>query len=138
MDKKLIGLMMIFMLTFGLYTTITVFNKPLTRLTRAKEEFVASSDNSLIFAWPLSSKVEGKSSNIQVNVFVRNATNVPLPNKKVVLTSTIGSVSPSDVVTDKGGKATFTVISDTVGLAELSAMIDNTIQIKQKVTIKFE
>ncbi len=137
MDKKLVGLMLVFMLTFGLYTVITVFNKPLTRLTKAKEEFIPSSESSLIFAWPLTSKAEGKST-VQVNVFVRNATNVPLPNKKVVLTSTVGTVEPADVTTDKGGKATFSVSSTTSGIAELNAMIDNNIQLKQKITVKFE
>lgn len=137
MDKKLVGLMLVFMLTFGLYTVITVFNKPLTRLTKAKEEFIPSSDNSLIFAWPLTSKANGKSS-VQVNVFIRNVTNVPLPNKKVALTTTVGSVEPSDVTTDKGGKATFSVGSTTPGTAEINAMVDNTIQLKQKVTVKFE
>lgn len=129
--------MLVFMLTFGLYTVITVFNKPLTRMTKAKEEFIPSSDNSLIFAWPLTSKAEGKSS-VQINVFIRNVTNVPLPNKKVTLTSTVGLVEPSEFTTDKGGKATFSISSTSPGTAEISATVDNTIQLKQKVTVKFE
>lgn len=137
MDKKLVGLMLLFMLTFGLYTAITVFNKPLTRLTKAKEEFIPSSESSLIFAWPLNSKSDGNST-AQINVFVRNANNIPLPNKKVALNSTLGTTNPTDVVTDKGGKATFSVSSDSPGLAEITAIIDNNIQIKQKVTVKFE
>lgn len=137
MDKKLVLLMMVFMLTFGLYTVITVFNKPLTRLTKAKEELIASSETSLIFAWPLTTQVNAKSK-AEVNVFVRNSNNIPLFNKKVILSTTLGSVTPSEAVSDKGGKATFSVEADTPGIAELSAIVDNNIQLKQKVTIKFE
>lgn len=137
MDKKLVGLMLIFMLVFGLYITITIFNKPLTQFTRAKEEFLPSVDNSLIFAWPLTSKTEGKTK-VQVNVFVRSSTNIPLPNKKVVLKSNLGTVTPENIATDKGGKATFSIESNNSGIAELSAIVDDQYQLKQKVTVKFE
>lgn len=137
MDKKLVGLMLIFMLSFGLFTTITVFNKPLTQLTKAHEEFLPSSESSLLFAWPLTAKTDGQNS-IQVNVFVRNATNIPLPNKTVHLNSTLGLIKENDLITDKAGKASFTFGSSTPGLAELSAVIDNQVQLKQKISVKFE
>jgi len=137
MDKKVVGLMLIFMLSFGLFTTITVFNKPLTRLTKAKEEFLPSSESSLLFAWPLTAKADGKNS-VQVNVFVRNATNIPLSNKKVHLTTTTGAINDNDLVTDKAGKASFMVGSNTPGLAELSATVDSQVQLKQKISVKFE
>jgi hypothetical protein len=137
MDKKLVGLMLIFMLIFGLFVTVTIFNKPLTQFTKAKEEFLPSVDNSLIFAWPLTTKSEGK-SNVQVNIFVRSSTNIPLPNKKVVLITTLGVVTPNSVTTDKGGKATFSIESNNPGIAELSAIVDDQYQLVQKVTVKFE
>lgn len=137
MDRKLVGLMLIFMLSFGLFTTITVFNKPLTRLTKAKEEFLTSSDSSLLFAWPLTAKADGKYV-VQVNVFVRNATNIPLLNKKVHLSTSLGTIKENDLETDKAGKATFMVSSASQGLAEFSVLIDNQVQLKQKVSVKFE
>ncbi len=137
MDKKLVGLMLIFMLSFGLFTTIIVFNKPLTRLTKAKEEFLPSSESSLLFAWPLTAKADGAYS-VQVNVFVRNATNIPLPNKKVRLATTVGSIKTNDLETDKAGKATFMISSDSSGLAELTAVVDSQVQLKQKISVKFE
>lgn len=129
--------MLIFMLSFGLFITITVFNKPLTQFTKAKEEFLPSSESSLLFAWPLTAKADSKYV-VQVSVFVRNGTNVPLADKKVHLTSTVGTVKENDINTDKAGKATFMVNSDTPGLAELTAMVDNQVQLKQKVSVKFE
>ncbi|MBI3366212.1 Ig-like domain-containing protein [Candidatus Roizmanbacteria bacterium] len=137
MDKKLVGLMLIFMLSFGLFATITVFNKPLTRLTKAKEEFLPSSDSSLLFAWPLTAKADGEYS-VQINVFVRNATNIPLSNKKVHLATTVGSIKTNNLDTDKAGKATFMISSTSPGLTELSAVVDNQVQLKQKISVKFE
>ncbi len=137
MDKKLVGLMLIFMLSFGLFATITVFNKPLTRFTKAKEEFLPSSESSLLFAWPLTSKADGTYS-VQVNVFVRNTTNIPLPNKKVRLATTIGTVKTNYLETDKAGKVTFMISSDSPGLAELTAVVDSQVQLKQKISVKFE
>lgn len=129
--------MLIFMLSFGLFTTIIVFNKPLTRLTKAKEEFVPSSESSLLFAWPLTAKADGAFP-VQVNIFVRNVANIPLSNKKVHLTTTVGTVRINDLQTDKSGKAAFFVSSDTPGLAELSAVVDSQVQLKQKISVKFE
>ncbi len=137
MDKKLVGLMLIFLLAFTLFTSLMVFNKPLTRLTKAKEEFLPSAETSLIFAWPLSTKTDEKSS-AMVNVFVRNMNNFPLANKKVSLTTSLGQITEIQSVTDKSGKATFKLSSNTAGVAELTAIVDNQIQIKQKVSVKFE
>lgn len=129
--------MLIFMLSFGLFATITVFNKPLTSLTKAKEEFLPSSESSLLFAWPLTAKADGTYT-VQVNVFVRNATNIPLSNKKVHLNTTLGTVKDNDIKTDKAGKSTFAVNSISPGLADLSAIVDNQVQLNQKVSVKFE
>ena len=137
MDKKLVGLMLFFMLSFGLFISIVLFNKPLSRLTKAKEEFIPSSDASLIFAWPLTAKADGKYP-VQVNVFVRNASNVPLTNKIVKLTTSLGSIKDINPTTDKAGKSTFAIGSQTPGIADLTTIVDNQIQLKQKVSVKFE
>lgn len=137
MDKKLVGLMLIFFLSFGLFTSVLVFNKPLSRLTRAKEEFLPSSDTSLIFAWPLTAVANGQPT-VAVNIFVRNVNNLPLPNKKVSLVTSLGNINEVQSTTDKSGKATFNLGSTSPGLAELTATVDNQVQLKQKVTIKFE
>ncbi|KKQ01801.1 MAG: hypothetical protein US11_C0004G0071 [Candidatus Roizmanbacteria bacterium GW2011_GWA2_36_23] len=129
--------MLLFMLTFGLFTTITVFNKPLTRLTKAKEEFLPSSDSTLIFAWPLSVKIS-EGTKVQINVFVRNMNNIPLPNKTVTLNSTLGKISENNIITDKAGKAVFTLKPSVPGIAEISATVDNQVQVKQKITVKIE
>ncbi len=137
MDKKLVGLMLIFLLSFGLFTVATVFNKPLSRFTKAKEELIPSSQNSLLFGWPLTAKADGNQT-VEINVFVRNSNNVPLENKKINLTSSLGTFKENNIATDKGGKATFHLVSGDAGIANITALIDNQVEVKQQLTIKFE
>jgi hypothetical protein len=137
MDKKFIFLSSVFFLLFGLFISMIVLNQPLRRLTRAKEEFIPSSKTSMILAWPLSSPADGK-TNVNVNVFVRNMNNLPLSNKKVNLITTLGQIKELQSVTDKNGKSTFILTSDTPGIAQLKAVVDNQIELEQKLTVKFE
>lgn len=137
MDKKLIALMLIFFLAFGLFATIAFFNKPLTQLTQAKQETLPSSDSSLIFAWPLTAKAYAK-TNVQINIFVRNANNIPIAGKTVSVNSTLGIVTAVQSTTDKSGRATFNLTSNSAGLAQVTATVDNQVQLKQKVTINFQ
>ncbi len=137
MDKKLSALLVLFVLIFALFIIFIVFKEPIATFTRAKEELVPSSESSLIFAWPLTAKADG-SEKIDINVFVRNASNLPLPNKMVTLQSNLGSLETSSQTTDKSGKANFSLTSTNPGVANITATIDNQIQLKQTVTIKFE
>lgn len=129
--------MLLFMLSFGLFTIITVFNRPLTNLTKAKEESIPSSDTTHIFVWPLTAKADGNFP-VQVNIFVNNALSKPVPNKKVHLSTTLGTIKTNDIVSDQAGKATFTLSSATAGLATITALVDNQVQVKTAVTVKFE
>ncbi len=137
MDRKLVGLMLLFFLAFGVFTTVVVFNQPLTQLTRAKEETVASASESLIFAWPLTVKADGKTSSI-ISVFIRNLNGKPLSNKAVVLTSTLGNLSEASVTTDNQGKATFQLTSLTPGVAQITATVSGEATLTQKVTVSFQ
>ncbi len=137
MDKKITGLLLIFLLSFGIFTTIVVFNKPLTQFTRASEENNPSPNSSLIFAWPLTTKADAKTT-ANINVFVRSYKGTPLANKVVVLKSSLGQVKEVNNTTDKTGKATFELTSGEKGIAEIEATINNTIKIVQKVSVKFE
>ncbi|MBI5127107.1 Ig-like domain-containing protein [Candidatus Roizmanbacteria bacterium] len=137
MDKKLKSLLTIFVLVFGLFVGLVVFNQPIKTFTRAKEELIPSSDSSLIFAWPLTAKANG-TDKVEINVFVRNANNLPLTNKQVTLQTDLGNLDTSTNTTDKSGKASFNLTSSSNGIAQVTAMVDNQIQVKQTITIKFE
>lgn len=137
MDKKFITLVVMFFLTFGIFSAAVVFNEPLTQLTRAKEELIPSETTSLIFAWPITIKADGKSAST-ITVFARTGNNRPLINKPVTVTSTLGNIKPSTVNTDNEGKALLTLSSTEKGIAQLEAVINNSVTVSQKITVKFE
>ena len=129
--------MSLFIFSFLIFVSLVFFNKPLTRLSRAKEETIPSPQNSLIFAWPLSSKADDEST-VQINVFVRNMNNAPLENKKVHLETSLGTLKDNDHMSEKSsGKATFVLISREIGIAEIRATIDNSVGLEKKITVKF-
>lgn len=130
--------MMVFFLVFGVFVTSTLFNKQIANITRASTETDPSSQTSLIFAWPLTVKVGDK---VAVNVFIRNANNLPLDKKPVKLVTNLGLVNgtrESISESDKTGKVSFVLSSETQGVAELTAFVNGNIQLSQKVTVKFE
>jgi len=138
MDKKFLALMILFLVVFGVFITTTLFSKNFAGFARASTETDPSSQTSLIFAWPLTAKVGDK---VEVNVFVRSAGNSPLDKKQVKLVTNLGSIGEgqeSTVESDKTGKASFILTSDTIGMAELTAYVNGTVQLSQKVTVKFE
>ncbi len=141
MDKKFVFLMIVFFLVFGVFITNTIFNqqlKEVSRFTRATAESEPSSQTSLIFAWPLTAKVGDK---VDVNIFIRNANNSSLDKKQVKLVTNLGLINGTQESTsesNKTGKVSFTLSSDTAGIAELTAFVNNNIQLIQKVSVKFE
>lgn len=130
--------MVLFFIVFGIFITNTLFSKQLTGFARASTTTDPSPKTSLIFAWPLTAKVGDK---IDINVFVRNASNSPVDNKPVKLVTNLGVINgaqESTTNTDKTGKVNFVLTSDTVGTAELTAYVNGNTPLDQKVTIKFE
>lgn len=137
MDKKLTNLIIIFILAFSLFISFLIFKEPIATFTRAKEESLPSKENSLIFAWPLTVKANGQDK-AEINVFIRNNKNVPLANKTVILQTSLGKFANNQQLTDKTGKATFALTSDTSGIAQITAFTENNLELKEKITIKFE
>jgi len=135
MDKKLLGLIFVFFIVFLLFLSAVIFNQSFSRFTRASEHFIPSVNKSLIFAWPLDTKINNQ---VTVNVFIRNEKGIPLANKSVLLKTTIGNISPNPVTTDKSGKASSILTSSTSGTAQLSAIVENSYELNQKVSVKFE
>lgn len=138
MDKKFIALMILFFVVFGVFITATVFNKQIANFARASTETDPSSNTSLIFAWPLIAKVGDK---VDVNVFIRNANNLPLNKKPVKLVTNLGLINgaqESSSESDKTGKVNFVLSSDVAGVAELTTFVNGNIELTQKVTVKFE
>ncbi len=137
MDKKLTTLLILLVLFFSLFITNVIFNDQIKIFTRASEELNPSANKSLIFAWPLTAKADGKEKVI-INVFIRNEKNQPLSNKVVSLSTNLGKIDIDTQNTDKSGKTTFNLLSNDPGIAKIEAIVDNQIRLRQSITIKFE
>lgn len=136
MDKKLVVLLLLFFLSFGIFASVVVFNKPLTQLARAKEDVIPSPDKSKILAYPLYSiPANGKAESV-ITVFVNSISDKPLANKTVNVTSSLGTVSPTSAVTNALGKVEFHLTSAEKGKAQADVTVEN---VKlQSVSVKFE
>jgi hypothetical protein len=138
MDKKFVALMVLFFVVFGVFIGSTLFSQQFGSFARASAQTDPSSKTSLIFAWPLTAKVGAK---VDVNIFIRNADNQPLDKKPVKLVTNLGLINgaqESSSESDKTGKASFVLLSDTVGVAELTAFTSGNVQLSQKISVKFE
>ncbi len=135
MDKKFLSLIAVFFLLFASFTISILFGNRLQTFTRAKGFYKPSSKASLIFAFPLAAKADGKDFS-KITVFVRNEKGVPLSAKKVELKTNLGTIIPINDTTDKNGKAEFKIISNEEGVAIIKASVDN-IEIEKKVSVKF-
>jgi len=137
MDKKLVGLSVLFVVAFLIFSGYVFFSGSLNILTRAAlSNNVASEQNSLIFAWPLVVPADGKGSS-EVTVFIRNSDGKGLEGHQVSLSSSVGVVSPEIVATDTDGKATFQLNSTTPGVAEIDTIVD-TKSLLRKISVQFE
>lgn len=135
MDKKLLSLVVVFILLFSAFTISVFFNKQLQTITRAKGFYTPSGQKSLIFAFPLEVKANGKDFS-KISVFVRNEEGVPISNKRVSIQTNLGVIEPINDTTDKTGKAEFKITSSEEGIAVIKAEVEN-IPIQQQVSIKF-
>ncbi len=137
MDKKLLGLFALFFISFLFFLSVVLFNQPLSSLIRAREDTAPSSQNSLMFAWPIEAKADGQSA-VQIDVFVRSESNKLVANREVKVSTNLGQVQPASTVSDKNGRASFNLVSSQAGIAKLSATIDNSITLSKELTVKFE
>ena len=137
MDKTLLSLVLIFFIAFTVFVSSFVLRQPISQVTRAAvEDKTVSANDSLIFAWPLTVRANGTDESI-VTIFVRNVATDGLTGKPVTLTSSLGKVSESVVITNNDGKAIFHLSSQAKGLAEIEVMVDN-IKIPKPISISFE
>ncbi len=137
MDKKLGGLLVVFFLLFTLFATLVLFNGQLTTFTRAREDFAPSAKASLLFAYPLLVKANGTEKST-INIFVRSDKGMPVKDKVVTITTSVGALSKTEATTDEKGKASVTLTSSTPGTGTVEVFIDRTLKMTQTLSVKFE
>ncbi len=135
MDKKLLGLAVLLIVTIGIYSIFTFLKVPLTVFTQASQSSAPSLESSLIFAWPLEIKADGKTQS-EITLFIRNTDGRGIPEQSVRLTTTIGQIKESLLSTDSDGKAIFHISSSQVGVAQIEAFVDNN-KLQRTISIKF-
>ncbi len=129
--------MLVFFLLFSVFVTIIFFNKPIAQFTRAKEDYAASAESSLLFAYPLLVKADGASKS-SVNVFIRSTKGIPVKNQKVTVTTTLGTLSDTELTTDEQGKASTQLTSTQAGVASIEVLVGGITKLTQKLSVKFE
>ncbi len=137
MDRKLILLGAIFILAFISFISVVFLNEPIARLTRAANPSrQPSAQTSLIFAWPLTVEADGNTKS-EISVFIRDAEGRGLENQEVRITASAGRLNSPSAVSDSTGKAVFNLTSDTPGVANIEAFVDNT-KLLRKVSVQFK
>ncbi len=144
MDRKLFALITLFFISFAFFAIVTVFNKPITQFTRAKEDSTPSGTKSKIIAWPLEVAADGEKTSI-INIFIISESDKPLSNKVVTLTTSCGQLKQAASTTDNNGKASFELSSnDPNCTAQVGAIVEPNITLTNsngapnKVSIKFQ
>lgn len=146
MDKKLFSLVLLFFVSFVVFSSLIIFNKPLTQFTRAREDTTASGIESLVvlgkskggaIVEPLAADGADEA---EITVFVRNSSKPNLDNKAVTVSTTLGEVRESTQNT-VAGKATFHLRSTVPGQAVLTISVSDgsqSVDLTQKPTINFQ
>jgi len=137
MDKKLGSLLVVFFLLFTIFASSVLFNRQLSSITRAKEDYAPSEKSSLLFAYPLLLKADGATKST-ISVFVRSDKGMPVKDQKISVTASIGHLNMSEVTTDDKGKASVTLTSSTPGISIIGATIGGSLKIAQPLSVTFE
>ncbi len=133
MDKKLVGLITVFLLVFGVFMTYIFARQSGGSLSiRANQSKIASCPNSFLFA----TNVDSNNRSETVTAYVRDDASNGLANLAFQCTSTLGSLSPDNLVTNKMGQASFTLSSTTPGVATVSCTLPCGL-FSRSVTVKF-
>ncbi len=133
MDRKFIGLFSLFFIVFALFAVLVVAQDPLKRLTRATEDKSPSPTTSVLLAWPLTVPLQSQST---ITAFIRSLSNKPIANKVVSFTTSLGVLRDQSLISDDAGKVETSLVCTQPGIAEIGAVIDNSIPVSQKITVE--
>jgi hypothetical protein len=132
MDKKLVVLALMFFLVLGAFSTALFFDQGSLKQTRATQKCEADVSKSFLVSLPKDVPAGGS---CEVDAFVRCSDETSVVGAEVTLSVTNGTASPASVVTDESGKATFSVTG--AGLAQITALVNNSLPLTQTVTCNF-
>lgn len=133
MDRKLLLLVLVFFLVMGSFTSY-VFFRTSQREISAANKGEPCQEKSFLLVSPNQVKVGEKAT---INAVVRTCDETTLPEAQVCLISTLGNVEPACAPTNESGISDHALTSDVEGIAQISARINNTIDITTPVSVQF-
>ena len=113
-----------------------LFTGPLSTFTHAVVPLSVSEVNTTIYAYPLKIKADGRTQS-KIDLFVANSDSLPVPNKIVVASSTIGTLSPTNALTNNMGHASYILTMEEPGIATIQFTVDSVLLGKQ-ITVQGE
>lgn len=117
-DNKLMGLVGIFFLVFGLFTVNVFFGRDIQQI-RART-VTASPTKSNIFSSVRELTANGTDKST-ISVFLRAEDGSGITNTPVSVSTTVGTIVPPEVSTDTSGIANFFLTCTTPGVAQITA-----------------
>ncbi|OGK20380.1 hypothetical protein A3C23_03870 [Candidatus Roizmanbacteria bacterium RIFCSPHIGHO2_02_FULL_37_13b] len=133
MDKKLIGLVAVFIMVFGVFMTTLLYSGR-ERSGPVRAGLPPSCVNSFIFTTSVEAAV-GESVNQLI--YVRDDNNNGLKGINVACSTTLGSLNPFSGVTNTNGNLQLTLTSNTAGLAVTNCTIPICGQVQRSVSVQF-
>lgn len=130
-DNKFMGLVGIFFLVFGLFAINVFFGRNVERI-KARTA-VASPIKSTLFSSVRELSTNG-TDKATISVFVRADDGSGITNTPVSVNSTVGTITPGEVLTDTSGIANFFLTCTSAGVAQITA-ISKGVTIGNPVTV---
>lgn len=134
MDKRLLGLLVLFFIAFVAFIGFFVYQTQVAAITQAGNQEVSPTE-SLIFAWPLETPADGETPT-EITIFVRTPDGNAVPDSQVQIASSLGTIQNPSAITDESGKAQFQLRSSTPGIAEVRAIAGG-FELQRSITIQF-
>jgi len=133
-DKKMYLFFAVFIVIFILTFGFVLFGDNIRLFTRASQN-VVSLNKSLMIASSLETTVKDVKG-VTITVFARNEEGFALANKKVQISTNLGSFISSEETTDNYGKVVFVLNSQFPGEASIKTTIDSKL-LPYELKIKF-
>lgn len=135
MDRTFAALSTLFFIGLTVLLVYVMFSNQFTQITRASQQ-TADPENSIILAWPLAVPADGEATS-DLTVFVRDQEGRVISNKVIDISTSLGTLTAQQSITNSDGEARFQLTSTEPGIAEIRAVVDNR-EFNQTVTIAFE
>src|SRR3989339_485371 len=122
-DKKFNIIIGVFLLLFISISYLSLSNNRLPIFTQASNKELDINKTVVIIS-KLETLADSNDQSI-ITVFTRNSQSAGIENQRVDISTSLGTLSNSTMLSDNYGKTEFQITSDITGTAELSILVNN-------------